>query len=92
MQSLLQLHNRKPKVPRGGLLYISVALPFNVWCSDFCDYCRGDMPQSLALVAMGACIPGSHRTVTIRETIFGRLPPQVHCTVTETHISFVKEA
>lgn len=35
----------------------------------------GDAFAVLALVSRGACVPGSHRTVTIRETVFGRLPP-----------------
>ena len=34
----------------------------------------------LALVASGACIPESHGTVTMRETVLGRLPPTRHCT------------
>lgn len=30
----------------------------------------------------GACVIGSHKGVTIRETVFGRLPPPGHCTDT----------
>ena len=29
---------------------------------------------------MAACIPGSHRTVAIREVVLGRLPPPGHRT------------
>ena len=34
----------------------------------------------LALVARGACIPGSHATVAIGEMVHDRLPPPGHCT------------
>lgn len=34
----------------------------------------------LAQVSRGTCIPGTHGTITIEETIFGRLPPPGHCT------------
>ena len=36
--------------------------------------------KHLALVGKGARIAGSHRTVTIREIVLGRLPPPGHCT------------
>lgn len=32
----------------------------------------------LALEARGACVPDSHGTVSIKETIHGRLPPPGH--------------
>lgn len=33
----------------------------------------------LALVANAVCIPGSHQTATIRETVLGRLTPPEQC-------------
>ena len=38
-----------------------------VWGSGFCGCCSGTPLDCLALVASGACIPGSHGTVTIGE-------------------------
>lgn len=38
-----------------------------VFVIDTCD--------CLALVARGACVPGSHRSVTTREMVLGMLPP-----------------
>lgn len=37
-------------------------------------------PQALVGRGEGACVPGSHKTVTIRETIPRRLPPTGHYT------------
>ena len=36
--------------------------------------------ESLALEARWACNPRSHYTITIRERVFGRLPPTGHFT------------
>ena len=36
--------------------------------------------NQLELDTRGACIPGSHGMVTIRESVVGRLPLPRHCT------------
>lgn len=36
----------------------------------------------------GACIPGSHRTVAIRETVIDRIQPTGHCTETRLRHSY----
>lgn len=61
----------------------------------------GDMVLAAAIqgktcdhLVRGACIPGSHRTVTIIETVLGRLPFPRHCTNSRlkyTPTVFVKE-
>ena len=39
-----------------------------------------EMPfDHLALVAGGACIPGSQGTVATEDTVLGRVPPPEHC-------------
>lgn len=52
----------------------------DVWCPSFCSCSPGDTLDLLALEARGACISGSHRTITISETVFGRLLPPGPCT------------
>lgn len=42
--------------------------------------CTQDASWSPGSVAGRAWIPGSHRSITIRETVLGRLPKQGHCT------------
>ena len=54
---------------------------------------QGISPALLALGAIRACVSGSQRTETIRESVF-RLPPPGHSTdssLTHTHSSHVKE-
>lgn len=46
------------------------------WLNDFVVATQGIPVHCLALVAMGASVPGFHGTVTIRETALGR-PPQI---------------
>lgn len=46
----------------------------------FATATQGSPLDHLALEARGACIPGSHGNVTIRDSILGRLPPSGHCT------------
>lgn len=73
----------------------------------FCSPCVLPLPWQMYTVHLrdatllpasggrGACVIGSHRGVTIRETVFGRLPPPGHCTDTRlrhTPILFVKKA
>lgn len=52
----------------------------HVWCPIF--LWLEPMGYSLAAWLWGpgqACVPGSHRTVTIGDTVLGRLPPEGHC-------------
>ena len=41
---------------------------------------QGTLFDCLALESREACVPGSHATVTIGETVLGRLPLPEHCT------------
>lgn len=41
---------------------------------------QGMTLECLALVAGGACVPDSHSTLTIRETVLNRLPHRGYCT------------
>lgn len=51
-------------------------LRFYVWWLVFAAATQGMPLDHLALEARRACVPGSHGTVTIGETVLGRLPPQ----------------
>lgn len=42
----------------------------HIWYPDFVAAAQGIPLDLLALVARGACVPGSHRTVTIGEREF----------------------
>lgn len=57
----------------GALVFISGAL-------DFMVAIQGILLGCPSLVDRGICIPESHSTVTIRETILVRLSPPGHCT------------
>lgn len=46
----------------------------------FVTSARGITVDHLALVAMGTWFPGSHRTVTMKETVIVRLPHPSNCT------------
>lgn len=41
---------------------------------------QGTSFDCLALMTMGACVPGSHRTVIIKKTVLGRPPFPGYCT------------
>lgn len=41
---------------------------------------QGMLLDCLALETRGACIPGPHGALTIREIVLGRIPPPGYCT------------
>lgn len=58
------------------LLYVSGAPVFMSGALVFAATTQRIPLDILALVARRVCIPGSHGTVTIRERVLGKLPPQ----------------
>ena len=76
----LLLHSRALVFIRGDLLHIPGALVFTSSPLVFAAAALGMPLDCLALVARWACVPGSHKTVTIREIVVGRLTPPKHCT------------
>lgn len=50
----------------------------HIWNPNFVAAAQGIPLDLLALVARGACVPGSHRTVTIGERVLGRVPSPGH--------------
>ena len=67
------LHCRASLSPGGELLHVPGA-------PGFIAATQGMPLDHLALWARGACDPEFHGTVTIRETVLGRLPLLGHCT------------
>lgn len=63
-----------------GLLHTSVPLIFMSSIPVFAAAAQGTLLDFLTLVTGETCIPGSHRTLGIRETILVRLPPPRHHT------------
>lgn len=49
-------------------------VPYLLWA-----VAQGMLLDLPALVARAACVPGSHRTATVRETVLGRLTPPEKC-------------
>ena len=86
------LCSRVPLSPGGEALHTSGELVFTSADTVFAAVTQG-MP--LDHLARGACIPGSHRTVTIIEIVLRRLPSLGYCidsTLKHTPILFVKVA
>lgn len=52
----------------------------HIWYPNFVAAAQGIPLDLLALVARGACVPWSHRNITIEETVLGRLPSPGLCT------------
>lgn len=68
--------SREPASLSGELLYV-----FGISGSlVLADAIQGILLDCLALMARGTCISESPGTVTIKETVFGRLPSPGHCT------------
>lgn len=68
--------------PRGSDFLCQCLLMGNfigIYCLVFAANVQGIPLDHLALVAKGPCIPGSHGTVAIEETVLGRLPFPEHC-------------
>ena len=65
-----------------------------VWHPNFCNCCQGTPLYYLALVASGAYVCGSHRTVINREIDLKQPPPTGHSKKQQIHKLnfFVKEA
>lgn len=59
---------------------MSGALVFTFDDPVFAAATQGAPLDHLALEARGSCIPGSHGTRTIRDSVLGRLLPSGHCT------------
>lgn len=58
----------------GGELYVSAAQVFVSGILGFMAATQGMPLDSLALVIQGNCIPGSHRTLAMRQMVLGKLP------------------
>lgn len=54
-------------------------IPFYIWCHDFVIADQETPLDCLALVASKACIPESHRNITIRKMVVGCVLPPGYC-------------
>lgn len=73
LHALLLPYSRTPVSPRGELLHLSGG-------PVFAATAHWVPLDHLALKAKGACVPGSHRTITIRDSVLGKLPSSESCT------------
>ena len=95
IHALPLLPPREPVSPRRELLHTCGVQVFIYGAPVSVAATQGLPFDYLALEARGACNPGSHRTVTIRETVLSTLPPPGHSTESRLKHSFslsVKEA